>query len=116
MNKGMRNFLILIAAFFTLAIFIGASNDDVKPAEKKTVSTREKYEMIKQGDSSTGEGGSSEKEVISLLGEPENEANAQIKINGKMYNTSVVTWITKDFETIVITFRNDGVVSKSFTK
>ncbi|AKU43376.1 hypothetical protein CPT_Silence39 [Bacillus phage Silence] len=116
MNKGVRNFFIAIGAFVVLAAFMGMSNNDVEPVEKKIVSTREKYEMIKQGDSSTGEGGSSEKEVISLLGEPENEANAQIKINGKLYNTSVVTWITKDFETIVITFRNDGVVSKSFTK
>jgi len=75
-----------------------------------------KYDQIIQGDALSGEGGSTVTEVVNLLGEPNSQTETQTDVLGQKMTMKVYTWMDSDLKTIIISFNNDHVTNKSFTK
>jgi hypothetical protein len=85
--------------------------EEPKEEEKESV-TKENYEKIKQGDSLSGKGGMTFEEVVAILGEPDDKMESETEISGQKYKTLSCSWRTLDFESISVTFTNNGVSHK----
>lgn len=109
------------------ALGIGAIDNAVKETEKTEVKTdsgskkvskenlltQENYDKVNQGDTLTGEGGSTEEKVLALFGKPDSESETQV---GE-YKTKLLSWTSlKNGSSVSISITNGKVSNKSKAK
>lgn len=87
-----------------------------EPKKAETV-TKANYDLIKQGDALTGNGGMEKSQVESMFGEPESVTEMQTDLGGgNTVKTETATWMTADFEIVTVVYTNGKVSSKMWVK
>lgn len=129
--------LAVVGGIVILGVGIGActsSNEEAKPTgvkqeapapketpkpveqpkkDKDSRLTQENYDKIVQGDAISGEGGSTEEEVLAIFGEPDSMTESEY--NG--YKSKLMSWVSlKNGSSIYVTVTNGKVNSKSKMK
>jgi hypothetical protein len=77
--------------------------------------TKESYDMIKTGDTLTGDGGMSVQDVKNILGEPNNNVESTSNVNNTEYKMETMTWSSGlEMKAITVVFVNGYASSKNF--